>query len=75
MFELSLAELDGEMAVELPARELMSRVRVSHSFNHNNVSVIAFGSIHNTSVAKNVFTYDSSASSSASVSIYVSQGD
>ena len=69
MFELSAAELDGEMAVELPARELMTRVH-GGSFNNNNVSFI---SAKNFVIAKNYYTWDSSNEAYAIQTIVVVQ--
>jgi hypothetical protein len=69
MFELSAAELDGELAVELPARELMTRMH-GGSFNNNNNSFVY---ATNFAIAKNSHSWDSSAEAEAYQTIVVIQ--
>jgi len=72
MYEMSLADLDGELAVELPEREVMQRVRISHSFNRNNVSLVSITAAQYAK-AFNMDSDCSTATATNSISVSVSQ--
>lgn len=67
--EMSLTELDAEMAIALPERDVMWCFRISHSFNRNHILVLY--NVGGTANAQ-TFARHSSAMADASVNIYYS---
>ena len=73
MFEMSAAELESEMGVELPDREIMHgiRVKVSHSFNNN----LSIGNVTSVSLAANVKSKYATATATSTVVFMITQNN